>query len=223
MWSNFLCVPILVPYWYHITDVLDLNQFVFHQVCCAMCKKNLKIAFVFFQWFGIRFFSIPDLNNKIKSTAVRINREKDIFCVLRLLEQLKNSKTSRVVYFYVFLSLHVNKSRIHLIRLSFLRHERSFLCVIDYWVNPCHAGGILFIPMLQLNWRKPGGCGGRGRVRPGLRQDPVLRQRDPAQVLPETAGSGGGHRQVLHTWLMLSLLRVSDPHWFNADPDPAFF
>jgi hypothetical protein len=30
--------------------------------------------------------------NKIKPAAVRINREKDIFCVLRSLGQLKNSK-----------------------------------------------------------------------------------------------------------------------------------
>ncbi len=39
-------------------------------------------------------------------------------CVLRSLEQFKNSKTSRVVYSQVFLSLHVNKRRTHLISQS---------------------------------------------------------------------------------------------------------
>jgi hypothetical protein len=44
----FVYILVPVPYRYHITDVLDLNQFVFHQVCCAMCKKNLINAFVSF-------------------------------------------------------------------------------------------------------------------------------------------------------------------------------
>jgi hypothetical protein len=39
-----------------------------------------------------------------------------IFYVLRSMDHLKSSKTSRVVDSYVFLSFHVNKSRIHVMR-----------------------------------------------------------------------------------------------------------
>jgi hypothetical protein len=53
----------------------------------------------------------------MKPTQTRINHDKYTFCVIKLLERLKNLKTGRVVpYLGLELTMHVLKSQIHLVR-----------------------------------------------------------------------------------------------------------
>ncbi len=52
--------------------------------------------------------------NIIKPTQICINHEKHTFCVIKLLEHLKNVKTGRGLYLGVGLTMHVFKSQIHL-------------------------------------------------------------------------------------------------------------
>ncbi len=64
----------------------------------------------------------------IKPTETCINREKYTFCGIKSLEDLKNYKTDCVPYLGLELTMHVIKSKIHLVRQSLygcLRYTKS--------------------------------------------------------------------------------------------------